>query len=346
MEEIKKSYRVEYVDALKGFAILCVVIGHTITKLYDAPFTTMLFDYPFVTMFWWRVIYSFHMPLFMFISGYLFCKNEGYTLLVALKTLWKRTYTLLLPFLSWLLITKYVFNAQWELWFLRSLLTFIIITISWELLRIRIPNKYIAVICDLIFYAGSWYVLKHGVRFLPVEWQQVLDFRSDMYLFFCFGILYKRYQLERLLNHRWCFSVVLIVYLLLFYMSINGYTDIIPYHSIILPLCGVLTIWYLFMVNSKVLKNVNGGGFARIGIYTLEIYVVHTLVSFHLPWIGDIIINLSQSNDISQIFSASTIQIVVSIVLSLITIEMSLIIRKIISHSRILSLLLLGKIYK
>lgn len=51
--------RFQYVDRLKGFAILLVVMGH----MYQFPM------HPNDT-FIYKVIQSFHMPLFLFLSGY------------------------------------------------------------------------------------------------------------------------------------------------------------------------------------------------------------------------------------------------------------------------------------
>lgn len=53
--------RLDYIDKLRGFAILLVVMGH----LY-LPYTAQGNSHPVAEM-----IYSFHMPLFFFISGYL-----------------------------------------------------------------------------------------------------------------------------------------------------------------------------------------------------------------------------------------------------------------------------------
>lgn len=339
MKEIQN--RISYIDALKGFAILLVVMGHTITKLYSQSFEHMLWDYPMVTMFWWLVIYSFHMPLFMFISGFLFHKDEGYSWQDGVRTIWKRAYTLLLPFLSWALITRYVFHAPWDLWFLRSLFTFVLIALLWELPRKYIVNRWILMVGDVLFYALSWWGLKHVVRLLPLEVQSIIDFRSDMYLFFCFGILFRRYKLEGLLRHRWFFTFSLLTYLVLFYCQQVAIT-VIPYQSIVYPLSAVMVVWYLFE------HTANGdskwwGYFVRIGKYTLEIYILHTLVSFHLPWIGDAIIQLAQSGNISMFFSASTVQLVCSMILSMVTIEISIVIRNILSKSRLLSLVLLGR---
>ena len=59
------SKRIEELDVLKGVAIICVVIGHV--HLFAPP--------PGDTEDWtYKVIYSFHMPLFMTISGLLSAK--------------------------------------------------------------------------------------------------------------------------------------------------------------------------------------------------------------------------------------------------------------------------------
>lgn len=51
--------RITFIDSLKGFLILLVIVGHIGYANY--PDTTIVYD----------VIYSFHMPLFVFVSGFL-----------------------------------------------------------------------------------------------------------------------------------------------------------------------------------------------------------------------------------------------------------------------------------
>jgi len=55
-KEIMK--RINYIDRLKGFAILLVVIGHLALFSMKQDGSTVF-----------RLIQSFHMPLFMFLSG-------------------------------------------------------------------------------------------------------------------------------------------------------------------------------------------------------------------------------------------------------------------------------------
>ena len=58
--------RIEWLEVLQGFSMLLVVIGHI--SLSNIAFNP---DYPFTAALE-RIIYSFHMPLFIFISGWLF----------------------------------------------------------------------------------------------------------------------------------------------------------------------------------------------------------------------------------------------------------------------------------
>ena len=58
------SKRIEYIDIARGIGILLVVMGHN--------------DFAVVSPFMYKVIYSFHMPLFFFLSGYFFNIGIGF----------------------------------------------------------------------------------------------------------------------------------------------------------------------------------------------------------------------------------------------------------------------------
>jgi acyltransferase len=72
--------RLNYIDYMKGIGILLVVLGH----MSELPNSMRIF------------IYSFHMPLFFFISGYLFNANKNKEFKPFLK---KKTFSLLLPYI-------------------------------------------------------------------------------------------------------------------------------------------------------------------------------------------------------------------------------------------------------
>ena len=69
MREVK---RLEWIDYTKGFSIILVVIGHTMGGIRNANL-----PYPEAYHIATVAIYTFHMPLFLFISGYL-SKNMIY----------------------------------------------------------------------------------------------------------------------------------------------------------------------------------------------------------------------------------------------------------------------------
>lgn len=60
------SQRVFWVDNLKGILIILVVAGHVLQSAIDMNMTSEYMD----NIFKW--IYSFHMPLFFVISGFVY----------------------------------------------------------------------------------------------------------------------------------------------------------------------------------------------------------------------------------------------------------------------------------
>ncbi len=69
MKDSRSSKRIFWIDALKGFAIISVVIGHALLGVEQAN------TYPEhhkIIIFFREWIYSWHMPLFMFLSGITF----------------------------------------------------------------------------------------------------------------------------------------------------------------------------------------------------------------------------------------------------------------------------------
>ncbi len=58
------SKRIEYIDIARGIGILLVVMGHN--------------DFAVISPFAYKVIYSFHMPLFFFLSGYFLNTAVGF----------------------------------------------------------------------------------------------------------------------------------------------------------------------------------------------------------------------------------------------------------------------------
>lgn len=69
---MEKNKRIEWVDYLKAFACFLVVLGHLIQSLQKANIDHHMNITNFINWF----IYLFHMPLFMCVSGFLYCKSK------------------------------------------------------------------------------------------------------------------------------------------------------------------------------------------------------------------------------------------------------------------------------
>ncbi|MFD2611106.1 acyltransferase family protein [Paenibacillus gansuensis] len=78
--------RIEWIDVAKGIGIILVVMGHTSSITSDAA----------------RMIFSFHMPLFFFLSGFVFSASKYKTLLSFVK---RKAVTLLIPYVTFSVLT-------------------------------------------------------------------------------------------------------------------------------------------------------------------------------------------------------------------------------------------------
>lgn len=119
-----RQTRNTYLDIVKYFTIFCVLWGHVVkeTCMYDDPNSDHIF----------RLIYSFHMPLFMMICGYFFQKSIAkygrYTYIK--RKLKLRCFSLIIPMLSFgalkMVISGNIGIVSWlenshRIWFLGDL---------------------------------------------------------------------------------------------------------------------------------------------------------------------------------------------------------------------------------
>lgn len=169
--------RIAYLDNLKSFAILLVVLGHCIqTSFFEDYDNNLLFRY----------IYSFHMPLFMCVSGWLSYKTD-----IRLTRILHRFMQLMIPYLAWGLISACVARFSWDLflhpdraglWFLWALFFIYAIQVIVEFVskKIGVKSEILSVAVAIVLSA-IMIVLKiklFGFQF--IAWY---------YLFFVWGIM-------------------------------------------------------------------------------------------------------------------------------------------------------------
>jgi fucose 4-O-acetylase-like acetyltransferase len=137
-----------FLDIAKGLAIILVVIGHVIQGSSEK----------FDDLLWFRVIYSFHMPLFVFLSGAVAAiafradsiqDGIGSSLGRAKTKISKAAVRLLLPFVAWCVINQLIYHhsesvisalilafrrPDTALWFLLAIFYCIVLTSLFEIL--------------------------------------------------------------------------------------------------------------------------------------------------------------------------------------------------------------------
>ena len=179
--------RNEKIDVIKGVAIILVVYGHALQ--YGAGENVLknalFFEDPI-----FKFIYSFHMPLFMLVTGYLFSFSlKKYSVPIIIKS---RIYTLIVPICIWSLIPIviklvkgrgmstveilkiYISTAIKELWFLWA--------IFYCSLIVMIISKYMN---DRIII----YILVFVITFCVTDDKNISLYKY-MYPFFVLGYYY------------------------------------------------------------------------------------------------------------------------------------------------------------
>lgn len=127
--------RDDRIDILKGIAIYLVVIGHIIAW-YFKDFSLNISNMPYNSIILWKTIYSFHMPLFIFLSGYVFMNPRK---IYKFPHMIKRFLSYFIPFISmgWLL---HLWRGS-ELdnyWYFRTLIILSLVCILFNILPANI----------------------------------------------------------------------------------------------------------------------------------------------------------------------------------------------------------------
>ena len=260
------KHRILYIDILKLFTIFLVIWGHAI----------MHFQPDFKQSIVFRVIYSFHMPLFMMLSGYF--ATSSMELDIKSFSL-KKFRQLLLPCLSWcivcwLIITSGLIDGEFHL-HIKGLFT------GWLGL---IDNFWFLKSC-FICYVLSWLCWRCGrykiVAMLLVWFLCTLQghfFLNMMFPSFLLGLFLRK----RPLAEKWLSDHMLIPIGL--YMILMTATFIIPNSDIyviklLIGLFGAISCFLLFkcaigkMATTPLLVKI-----AKLGGITLGIYVVQAIL--------------------------------------------------------------------
>lgn len=279
--------RVQWIDSLKGFAIISVVLGHAILAyLYSGE----MFENPKMLLVIVRnLIYAFHMPLFYMISGYVFeiayIEKEDKDTIGRIKR----------QILN-LLIIYFVYSVLYGVLKLMST-SYVNNGISWKDL-ILIPFKpieqywYLYVLIELyfLFIFDKIRTIKpiilitiSGIAslvsgFLPtISWFSISYFIFNTF-FFCVGMKFtwiKQSYNKKTFGYLYKLMIISMLICTTYFLFINEYIRTKPLLNCIIAFSLSLMIWKIFenYANRHIIKF-----FAPIGKYSLEIYLIHSFI--------------------------------------------------------------------
>lgn len=270
--------RILWLDNLKGLLIILVVLGHCIQ--HSLP------DYADNVVF--RYIYSFHMMLFMFVSGYACYRPK-----VEWSLIGKRVKQLLLPFFVWSLVMCAI-RGEFQLWDMVLLPE----KSFWFLWVLFFITFFHVIACRLAIRWGlkdEWTSL--GVGLLLLGFTVVtrinifsLQLIAFHYVFYSLGFYVHKYNIvERV--PVWVMGTALFGWLVMAWFWSAGrpihqldysnpvFTTLIHYLVAMIAIVAFMPIAFKLINSKSLVLNEMGGG-------TLAIYVIHlSLLSIMPAWL-------------------------------------------------------------
>ncbi len=281
MAEKKK---IEWLAVLQGFSMLLVVIGHvSLTNLPGDPSTPIATGIE-------RTIYTFHMPLFIFISGWLFyytCISREKTYKDMLMSKMKR---LAVPFLAFTLVTtllKSAFpglmhrvvdmdeiintfilfrsNPLGEMWFIVVLFELMLL---YPLYKLMTKSKTFSAIC----LGGAVLLNLSGLSISYFSIGRV----TYMFPFFVAGFLCCKYEWQKFLSNLW--SLVITAFL---FVAINVMGILPKSADIIIVSTGIAFSFSLCLMLAKFWPQL----FRSFRDYTFQIFLMGIFFQMVIRWI-------------------------------------------------------------
>lgn len=266
-------------DALKLLAIFLVLWGHAIQYLSSANYVENEV---------YRIIYSFHMPLFMVISGYFSLNSMKNNVVPFIQ---KKSIQLILPCATWSIILlllggiqqnikclpqefiiKYIETFHLNFWFLKSaFLCYIIIYIGNKLIK-----------NEIVFYILSFILVELTMDFYRMH---------TMYPSFIVGIILRKYQNIWQGKTQITVGVIIAFILLLIFWDEHLFTstkilfnnrlsDFLfnCIYKLLIGLAGALAIIFTFNNIFNKITNNFILSICKMGQYTLGVYILQTII--------------------------------------------------------------------
>ncbi|WP_051305943.1 acyltransferase family protein [Desulfogranum mediterraneum] len=277
----KVNDNIAWVNYAKAIGIILVVYGHVARGLFNAGIKIDEMSFKIID----NIIYSFHMPLFFFLSGLFFfgsLEKRGKAGLI-----FSKIDTIVYPYLLWSLIqgfievilssytngsTSYseVLSLFWkpraQFWFLYALFV-CFITAS-----ITINKKDCQFLATATIISSMLYLFQYNIPYIFP-----LSFIPRYFIFFVFGIFFKNVLDLFPLNPRLTLPTSTALFITIQYLS--NFTSFPQKNHMLMSLATALVSIYFIVTLSKSLSKKRVCWLSSIGAASMPIYVMHTLIA-------------------------------------------------------------------
>jgi len=294
----ERMNRLMWADSLRGMLIILVILGHAIQYGTGGG----CFDNHL-----WNMIYSFHMPAFMAISGW-FAYRVNRDVSGYYKNFVRRILQLLIPYFIWSILKWITMGANiymieniilqpdsyfWFLWVLFWICSIFLLS-QWIAYKLRIEQLILIIINSLLLMG---IMVSMDIRVFGFQ------FIAYYFIFFTMGYCIRRYRLLQIKSNVFVACFIFVWMLLAWFWNMHELPSWIPniphipmsllqyaYRGI----TAVIAISIIFSMSPKLLDTVSAWNipFVRMGQISLGIYVVHLLLIPHITrFIGQWIAN-------------------------------------------------------
>lgn len=267
------SKRINYIDYMRGIAIILVVMGHLI-QFNGFPTSNPVFEF----------IYSFHMPLFFAISGYITQRVTSIETIYEYFTYLKKKFlSIILPLITWsLFINPYLLKEQWEILSYEEVLRILQYPGLWFLKMLFIILAYYGIFNLICNKLKSTNFLRYFFAILPTILLTLASVylnitKTNLLLFtyaFYLGCFTAKFPIiERLSNKQSVYAISLLSF---FTFSThwnfvgNHIDDIYKIAVSTFAFITLLNLCQKFNFNTKVKKTLQLFGTQSLAIYILQ----------------------------------------------------------------------------
>lgn len=338
--------RIEWIDRLKGFAIFLVVYYHVVWAGFDYKDSVSC-----------KIITTFFMHIFFFISGYLGCINNNEKSQTFPSYIYKKIRTLLIPTIMIICVGFLYINFTFKniisdsfkggFWFTLCLFEMLLLHYWVQLFLNKFRKESYKLIIGCIVSLILYFLAFHITTWMPwsifISLKQVLFYYPAMML----GYFIKKdiFRINYFLNNKYIITFLII-------LSLSPSLELKRHgiqllYNLIISLVRVLLIYKCFSSFKIKETNIINRSINYIGKYSLEIYFLHYFLFISIPEATNYITtNVKYINKQTEFISLFFREFIIAFPITITIIFMSIALNKLLSMSSVIQSLIFGKYKK